>query len=63
MGMIEVIAKVTGTHAASNLTLVEGETYEIDEEHFGDQVFERKTKLTRKPGPQSQGSQSEPTEV
>jgi hypothetical protein len=40
MARIQVIAKVSGVHAMSGLTLVAGEQYEIEEEHFGDEVFD-----------------------
>jgi len=38
---IDVIAKVNGVHAATGLGLVAGETYTIDEDKFGDEVFEK----------------------
>jgi len=42
MAKVTVIAKVTGTHAVTGLGLVAGNEYEIDEEHYGDEIFERK---------------------
>jgi len=38
---IDVIAKVNGVHAATGLGLVAGETYTIDEDKFGDEVFQK----------------------
>lgn len=41
MAQIKVKAKVTGTHALSGLYIETGKEYEIDESHFGDEVFEK----------------------
>ena len=41
MAKIPVIAKVTGTHALSDMYLEQGKQYSIDEELVGDNVFER----------------------
>ncbi len=38
---IEVIAKVGGYHPVTGLHLVEGDIYQIDENYFADEVFER----------------------
>jgi len=38
---IDVIAKVNGVHAATGLGLIAGETYTIDEDKFGDEVFKK----------------------
>ncbi|MDA8155569.1 MAG: hypothetical protein M0Z52_03815 [Actinomycetota bacterium] len=34
-------AKVNGVHALSGLGLVAGEEYDIEPEHFGEEVFEK----------------------
>ncbi len=41
MARIKVKAKVTGTHAMSGLYIETGKEYEVEEEHFGDEVFEK----------------------
>lgn len=38
---IKVKALVTGVHACSGLYLEEGREYELEQEHFGDQIMER----------------------
>lgn len=45
---IDVIAKVDGVHAVTGLGLTAGETYIIDEDKFGDEVFQ-KTKAPPSP--------------
>ena len=41
MARIDVIAKVTGVHAATGMGLKAGETYTIEDKDFGDEVFKR----------------------
>jgi len=38
---IDVTAKVDGVHAVTGLGLTAGETYTIDEDKFGDEVFQK----------------------
>jgi len=61
MARIKVKAKVTGTHMMSGLYIETGGEYEIEEEHFGNEVFEKiiveqEAETGERENPQASGS-------
>lgn len=60
MAKIDVVAKVDGLHAVTGLSLTRGETYTIEEEQFGEEVFERvpeKKKPAAEPNQKPEGEE------
>jgi hypothetical protein len=57
MARIRVKALVTGTHAMSGLYIETGGEYEIEEEHFGNEVFEKIITEQKRESEEQSGSQ------